>query len=434
MSMGREKNLGGFSPNVSMPENSMSSNPSTAFSTSNSGNSGGSVAGAAGGTCNLQRHRHHPHYSLDGQTIVSAFDWEPRPLPPHHESTAPSSNATNQLFGDSVVGESSNNTITTKNGMKTLNSKVSADTTVSLGDRPGSGAADGISSEWDRDDIESIPGVNPEECVISSDALKQDGWFDCLPEDDETVLSNGAATAAVSKRQEFSAPENCLSDAAITTVAEGAYPLLQQSVDMVSGSSQAADEESQRGTDDDMDDDDGSQSDQGRFREYQACQWSRRFQQLVEYKNIHGHVCVPHTSRDAPSLGRWVKRQRYQYKLWQDCRPESTMTQDRINALESIGFVWESHEGTWETRFNELERFYQEHGHSNVPSNHSNNKLATWVKYQRRQFKLQKNQKNWTIPLSTSKAPHSSLTADRIKKLQSLGFEWQLRRCRGGGK
>jgi hypothetical protein len=110
------------------------------------------------------------------------------------------------------------------------------------------------------------------------------------------------------------------------------------------------------------------------------------------------------------------------------------MTQDRINALESIGFVWESHEGTWETRFNELERFYQEHGHSNVPSNHSNNKLATWVKYQRRQFKLQKNQKNWTIPLSTSKAPHSSLTADRIKKLQSLGFEWQLRRCRGGGK
>ncbi|KAL3923634.1 MAG: hypothetical protein SGILL_001545 [Bacillariaceae sp.] len=414
-------------------------------------------------------HHHHPHYSMDGQTMVTDFDWEPRPLHPRRDhqreaSVANTSNNSNRttlensvspsLFADRLhrsmsSSSSSRNLSGSSNGTFAIRSasKVSADCITSTADDDDGGGGGFDPSDWDySDDIESIAGVdasNPDdEFVVSSSGVKDKdgGWFDRLPEEDEDPTKHDDAA---SKPRSL---DQSLSNAAIAIAAEEACPLLQQAVDMIiSGSSRGTSDQSQQGLDDDCvlgdEEDDGSQAGAGpeRFRDYQAGQWSRQFQQLVEYKNRHGHVCVPHTSRDAPSLGRWVKRQRYQYKLFQDGRTGSTMTQDRIDALESIGFVWESHEGTWEARYRELQQFHQQYGHSNVPSKYPNNKLATWVKYQRRIFKLQKNReaahhRTTSTSSSSHKASHASLTADRTKKLLALGFEWQLRRCRGGAK
>ncbi|CAJ1935987.1 unnamed protein product [Cylindrotheca closterium] len=63
-----------------------------------------------------------------------------------------------------------------------------------------------------------------------------------------------------------------------------------------------------------------------RFRPYQETQWRAQFQKLVQYKLEHGHCSVPHAYPEDPILARWVKRQRYQYKKFNDNSPTSTMT------------------------------------------------------------------------------------------------------------
>lgn len=49
----------------------------------------------------------------------------------------------------------------------------------------------------------------------------------------------------------------------------------------------------------------------GRFRQYQAEQWTEKFQELMEFRGQRGHCNVPHSFDENPSLARWVKRQRY---------------------------------------------------------------------------------------------------------------------------
>jgi hypothetical protein len=56
-------------------------------------------------------------------------------------------------------------------------------------------------------------------------------------------------------------------------------------------------------------------------------------------------------------------------------------------------------------------------GHCNVPSQfETNQKLATWVKCQRRQYKL-----------FVAKIPPSNMTTERAVRLHQLGFVWELR-------
>ena len=166
-------------------------------------------------------------------------------------------------------------------------------------------------------------------------------------------------------------------------------------------------------------DDENSESDdlneEGRFRPYQAGQWAERFEDLCKYRDQAGNCLVPHTFKENLPLARWVKRQRYQYKLMQEGKP-STMTQERVRALEDIGFVWDSQGAAWGERLDELKEFRKVYMHCNVPSNYSENpQLATWVKCQRRQYKLH------------SEGKPSNMTQQRILELESIGFEWLLR-------
>eukprot|EP00538_Stauroneis_constricta_P011083 CAMPEP_0119570354 /NCGR_PEP_ID=MMETSP1352-20130426/43573_1 /TAXON_ID=265584 /ORGANISM="Stauroneis constricta, Strain CCMP1120" /LENGTH=645 /DNA_ID=CAMNT_0007620021 /DNA_START=479 /DNA_END=2416 /DNA_ORIENTATION=- len=164
----------------------------------------------------------------------------------------------------------------------------------------------------------------------------------------------------------------------------------------------------------------GDQSDSARFRGYQEDQWNEKFEELCAYMNSNGHTQVPHRKESSKeSLSRWCKRQRYQYKLLQENKP-STMTLERIRQLESIHFVWDSHGAIWEERLQELKEYRSIHGHCSIPSNYSKNqKLATWVKCQRRQRKL------------FCAGKKSNMTLERSQRLDALGFIWELR-CHGG--
>lgn len=151
------------------------------------------------------------------------------------------------------------------------------------------------------------------------------------------------------------------------------------------------------------------------FRAYQAEQWTKKYEELCDYCKEFGNCQVPHTFVGNPALARWVKRQRYQYRLRTENKP-STMTDDRIAVLERIGFVWDSHVAAWDDRMAELLEYKEMYGHCNVPSNYTpNRQLAVWVKRQRRQYKF-----------FLAKKP-SSMTEKRIKALEDVGFEWELR-------
>ena len=156
---------------------------------------------------------------------------------------------------------------------------------------------------------------------------------------------------------------------------------------------------------------------ESRFRGYQADQWTEKFEELCAFMNKNGHCQVPHGYPANESLARWTKRQRYQYKLSRLEGKPSTMTEDRIAALNDLGFVWNSHEAIWEERWTELNDFKQVNGHCNVPSQfETNQKLATWVKCQRRQYKL-----------FVAQQQPSNMTTERAMRLHRLGFVWELR-------
>ena len=75
-----------------------------------------------------------------------------------------------------------------------------------------------------------------------------------------------------------------------------------------------------------------------------------------------------------------VKRQRYQHRAKQENR-HSTLTAERQEMLEQLGFVWDSHALGWEERWQELREFKEKYGHCRVPKTYAANpQLAIWVK------------------------------------------------------
>jgi hypothetical protein len=64
--------------------------------------------------------------------------------------------------------------------------------------------------------------------------------------------------------------------------------------------------------------------------------WDEHFLDLVEYKNKNGDVDVPQLY---PLLGRWVHRQRRQYRQKKQGK-QSGLTKERIEKLVKLGFKW----------------------------------------------------------------------------------------------
>jgi Helicase associated domain len=170
------------------------------------------------------------------------------------------------------------------------------------------------------------------------------------------------------------------------------------------------------GPNEDVSDSDDEQSPNGvRFREYQAEIWSEKFEELCAFRRVHQHCHVPNQYAENVGLAQWVKRQRYQFKLKMEAK-HSTLSDARIRLLNTIGFIWNSHDAVWEERLQDLLHFKSTHGHCVVPSNYEPNpQLAVWTKRQRRQFKMYQE------------GSASSMTPDRIAKLEKVGFVWDCR-------
>jgi hypothetical protein len=149
--------------------------------------------------------------------------------------------------------------------------------------------------------------------------------------------------------------------------------------------------------------------------------WKARFQQVVAYKLQHGHCNVPKSHTDK-SLHAWVRNQRDAKKQLEAGKRRlgrDTMTQERMDALNSIGFQWvvghQPNDALWEQMFQALIEFKQQYGHTQVPTSHPG-KLGKWVLNQRARRRLLEK-------LGEGKA--KGMTWARVEKLDAIDFVWE---------
>lgn len=73
--------------------------------------------------------------------------------------------------------------------------------------------------------------------------------------------------------------------------------------------------------------------------------WEDRFDELVAFRNAHGHTFVPQHYAENKPLGKWVTKMRYEHGRWIKGE-KSQMTQARLDRLESVGFSFSAVKGS----------------------------------------------------------------------------------------
>ena len=162
-------------------------------------------------------------------------------------------------------------------------------------------------------------------------------------------------------------------------------------------------------------------------------QWKKRLKELIAYKEKHGDCLVPKRyEQNNIRLGNWVGNQRREYKRWLKGIKTCRLTQEKIDLLEDMGFVWiikfkpmrneECYrfnliEGLWKQRLTMLKAYKEKHGDCLVPRRYVENniKFGNWVCYQRAEYK------KWL------KGEKSQLTQEKVDLLEDLGFVWMVK-------
>ena len=131
--------------------------------------------------------------------------------------------------------------------------------------------------------------------------------------------------------------------------------------------------------------------------------WDEMFGVLMKFKAREGHCNVPglHCEGTFP-LGSWVGTQR---------QTKDTMSAERRQRLNDIGFVWDVLDAQWEEAFAALMQFKAREGHCNVPERYreGNFPLGSWVNRQRLNTKM---------------------SDERKQRLNEIGFIWEPHEAR----
>ena len=153
--------------------------------------------------------------------------------------------------------------------------------------------------------------------------------------------------------------------------------------------------------------------------------WNHRFEQVQAF--VQTHDCFPcdleldQLDENDQKLWHWCFKQRQQHAIYQRNQQErkqqqqyTSMTPERINRLDSIGFVWNENHARWERNYELLREYYNHHYDTLVPEDYVNNPaLGRWVGVQRKHYKLYQDGN-----------PRSIMTPERIAKLEALEFSW----------
>jgi hypothetical protein len=145
--------------------------------------------------------------------------------------------------------------------------------------------------------------------------------------------------------------------------------------------------------------------------------WWCRFEELKRFQHEFGHLDVDQKCFDTDvtygqrlhesnvnitKLRYWIHTQRTSFRKFHTNGENTTMNQERIKALSSIGFVWNKRTGDWDEMYQRLLDYRQRYGSYNVPvtipENRTHDKdwaqileLGRWVWSQKVTFQMYKN-------------------------------------------
>ena len=146
-------------------------------------------------------------------------------------------------------------------------------------------------------------------------------------------------------------------------------------------------------------DDDFDSNDVTTFHEKR---WNKMYSRLVKYKKTYKSLTVTKKFNDKYNLHQWTRDQRHRYN-------RNVLCVNRIDRLESIGFMWNVRDTYWSKMYDRLIAYKKQYKHTCVPKEYQkDSRLGRWVHSQRSYFNTNK----------------SYLTADRISRLNSIGFVW----------
>ncbi|MEI6764674.1 MAG: helicase associated domain-containing protein [Bacteroidota bacterium] len=134
--------------------------------------------------------------------------------------------------------------------------------------------------------------------------------------------------------------------------------------------------------------------------------WHEHYAQLSDFKKRFGHCMVPNNWDENPLLANWVHYQRHR---------ASTLSIEKYQLLDKLGFEWDNQEYRWMSFYYKLREYRKTFGSCIVSETSPEYKsLANWITRQR-------TQKRWFSP---------GLTAEHIRLLDGLSFDWTYRKNR----
>ena len=145
--------------------------------------------------------------------------------------------------------------------------------------------------------------------------------------------------------------------------------------------------------------------------------WNAKYMEAKAFFEEHGHLRVPanYVTANGTSLGVWITSQRRAHTS--PCDRPLRLSEGRVRKLDEIGMVWETNRTTWDWQYEYALKYYEKHGNVNVRADYVTDegvRLGAWLYNQRR--------------IRDGSMRATPLDELQIKKLDQLGYKWELRR------
>ena len=140
--------------------------------------------------------------------------------------------------------------------------------------------------------------------------------------------------------------------------------------------------------------------------------WHRYYSEAQKYFSNHGdlNTNVNDVTESGIHLGQWICRLRGYRKSGIQ---RGYLTQERIEALDKLGMIWDVPDYLWEKNYAACQEYYQTNGNLDIPDRYCSPdglRIGTWIR------KLRK--------LRQGKNVGAAITAEQIKRLDSIGMVW----------
>ena len=135
--------------------------------------------------------------------------------------------------------------------------------------------------------------------------------------------------------------------------------------------------------------------------------WERGLEEARKFREQFGNLQVPakYKTKDDYPLGKWINNARKR-------RNDGKLTEERIRQLDQMGMIWSVFDAKWEQEYALAAVYAQEHGNLDVPRDYKTadgKTLGRWIQNQELAYEQKK------------------LSADQIKRLETIGMQWGSR-------